>query len=81
MPTQPAWVINDKILELAKQCVSADNPGACAREFGERLCASGWEQPDVDEVIKDALNIVGHLHLKSAQGARAFPHLHDASES
>ena len=58
MPTQPAWVISNEILECAKQCIVADDPKECARQFGDELLARGWVQADVDEVLKDAANIV-----------------------
>ena len=41
------WVINNEILELSKEYVSAHNPNACARN-GWRIRASGWEQQSIE---------------------------------
>ena len=73
MPTQPSWVINSEILELAKQCIAADDPQSCADEFGRQLVARGWEQADVDEVIKDGLNIVARLRSRSPEDQIGSP--------
>ena len=65
MPTQPEWVINNEVLECAKQCIAADDPQPCARAYAKELVAKGWSTLEADQVGQSALNIIAHLAKKS----------------
>jgi len=65
MPTQPEWVINNEILECAKQCIAADHPDLCAQAYARELIAKGWARSEADEVAQSALSIIAHLAKKS----------------
>ena len=63
--TRTADEINGQILYCAKESLAADDPEHRVRNCAQRLVAQGWEESDVDEVIKGALKVVEHLIKKS----------------
>ena len=68
MPTQPEWVINNEILECAKQCIASDDPEPCAHAYAQELVAKGWSTPDAGEVAQSALSIMAHLAKSRPDG-------------
>ena len=60
--SQPAADINKAILDCAKHCLNADDPVACAKEFGADLLNSGnWSLDEIESVTDGALEVIATL--------------------